>query len=73
MYGGTECLRVCAWENRCHTRQGVSLGAFMLWMRLAKGDVEGSYPFPTGRCVRSYVRCQAHESTDESDSFMILE
>ena len=22
MYGGAVCLRVCAWENRCHTRQG---------------------------------------------------
>ena len=64
--------RVCAWENRCHARQGVSLGAFMLWMRLAKEDAEGSYPFSTGRCVRSFVSCQAHESTYESDSYVIL-
>ena len=64
----------CIWMGKQmpHTA-GSRFGAFMLWMKLVKTDAEGSYPFPTGRCVRSYVRCQAHESTDESNSFMILE
>ena len=65
-------LRVSGWVNRCNTRQGVGLGAFLLQMRLAKEDAEGSYPFSTGRCVRSFVSCQAHESTYESDSYVIL-
>ena len=41
---------------------GSQFGGFLLWMKLAKADAEGSYPFPTGEYVRSYV-CQKEEST----------